>query len=118
MIMPDVLLISTLWTTSEQCMPASVRCPLQHHGCRPVAHGTCVALCILHLQCLLGWAEEAAYWHSVRASSLTVYPFALQVSDKFLNGHSNDQLAVIGVSIQKNPGPQMAKAALLMAAED
>lgn len=40
------------------------------------------------------------------------------MSDKFLNGHSNEQLAVIGVSTQKNPAPQTAKAALLMAAED
>ena len=40
------------------------------------------------------------------------------MSDKFHNGHSNEQLAVIGVSTQKNPAPQTAKAALLMAAEN
>ena len=42
----------------------------------------------------------------------------LQVSEKFLNGHSNALLEVVGVSIQKSPAPQLAKAALLMAAED
>lgn len=41
-----------------------------------------------------------------------------QVSDRFLNGHSNEQLSVIGASIQKNPAPPSGKAALLMAAED
>ncbi len=43
---------------------------------------------------------------------------AVQVSEKFLNGHSNELLEVVGVSIQKSPAPQLAKAALLMAAED
>ena len=42
----------------------------------------------------------------------------LQISEKFLHGHSNGELAVVGVSVQKNPPPQSAKAALLMAAED
>ena len=42
----------------------------------------------------------------------------LQISEKFLHGHSNEELAVLGVSVQKNPAPQSAKAALLMAAED
>ena len=46
------------------------------------------------------------------------YRAASQVSDKFLNGHSNEMLEVAGVSIQKSPAPQLAKAALLMAAED
>ena len=42
----------------------------------------------------------------------------LQISEKFLHGHSNEELAVVGISVQKNPPPQSAKAALLMAAED
>ncbi|CAL5228114.1 g11190 [Coccomyxa viridis] len=48
---------------------------------------------------------------------LTVFGCS-QVSEKFLNGHSNELLEVVGVSIQKSPAPQLAKAALLMAAED
>ncbi|CAK0785667.1 hypothetical protein CVIRNUC_008878 [Coccomyxa viridis] len=48
---------------------------------------------------------------------LTVFGCS-QISEKFLHGHSNGELAVVGVSVQKNPPPQSAKAALLMAAED
>lgn len=72
---------------------------------------------MLMLHCS-GQAKDNEVEHHGKSVSFSSHCASLQVSEKFLNGHSNDWLEVVGVSTQKSPAPQLAKAALLMAAED